>query len=341
MTAQEIRKAEAFFRLHKIKFSLIPTARRPHRGVRHPRHELQTAYFTLKFRKIKLTGLLDPSHRAERCSFLPLVRRGVVQLLVLRWLRGEDGGHRQQDGGSVGVTHLVDHDGGENHAEEGQDSQSEDDSDHDVDGEQDVVHDDGEAGLGVDGLLQHESAVADVLTLALLLFLLTAQTGVGNVVPVRVAEQTAAVKVFLKVVSHVLDVVCRLVQGQIPPELLLHYAFELRTYDGNRDRVSEHHQTSEDHAHQEHDQAAFALRVRSVGSQDGDHQGDGAHDIEDEQAGGPTRQISSSLNAGGELSQQGEADDDPTNDRKEDVEDGEDAFEAGVDLSHVCCSEIQ
>lgn len=42
----------------------------------------------------------------------------VVQLLVLGRSGGEDGGHRQQDGGSVRVSHLVDHDGGHGHAEQ-------------------------------------------------------------------------------------------------------------------------------------------------------------------------------------------------------------------------------
>lgn len=48
----------------------------------------------------------------------PLVLRRVVQLLVLGRRRGEDGGHRQQHRGSVGVTQLVDHDGGQNQAEQ-------------------------------------------------------------------------------------------------------------------------------------------------------------------------------------------------------------------------------
>lgn len=48
---------------------------------------------------------------------LPLVCGGIVQLLVLGGCCGEDSGHRQQNGGSVGVSHLVDHDGGQNDAE--------------------------------------------------------------------------------------------------------------------------------------------------------------------------------------------------------------------------------
>lgn len=40
-----------------------------------------------------------------------------------------------------------------------------------------------------------------------------------------------------------------------------------------------------------HDQGPFALLVGSVGSQDGDHHGDDAHNVEDEQAGDLTRQL--------------------------------------------------
>lgn len=124
-----------------------------------------------------------------------LVLRRVVQLLVFGRRCGEDGGDRQQDGGSVGVTQLVDHDGGQNHSQQlevetgskvkrvgwdsfsnrsscvvflapenirsnvnvrvikthRQNSQREDDTDHDVNHQQDVVHDDGEAGLRTGG----------------------------------------------------------------------------------------------------------------------------------------------------------------------------------------------
>ena len=41
-----------------------------------------------------------------------------MQLLVFGRRRGEDGGDGQQDGGSVGVTQLVDHEGGESHAQQ-------------------------------------------------------------------------------------------------------------------------------------------------------------------------------------------------------------------------------
>lgn len=41
-----------------------------------------------------------------------------MELLVFGWRRGEDGGDRQHDGRSVGVTQLVDHDGGQRHAEQ-------------------------------------------------------------------------------------------------------------------------------------------------------------------------------------------------------------------------------
>lgn len=49
------------------------------------------------------------------------------------------------------MTHLVDHDRRQNHAEQCQNSQSEDDSEYDVKSQQEVVHYYGEAGLGVDG----------------------------------------------------------------------------------------------------------------------------------------------------------------------------------------------
>lgn len=42
----------------------------------------------------------------------------VVQLLVFGRRHGEDGGDRHQDGGSVGVTQLVDHGGGQNQAQQ-------------------------------------------------------------------------------------------------------------------------------------------------------------------------------------------------------------------------------
>lgn len=44
-----------------------------------------------------------------------------MQLLVLGRSRGEDGRHRQDGGGSDRVPHLVDHDGGQGHAEDLQD----------------------------------------------------------------------------------------------------------------------------------------------------------------------------------------------------------------------------
>lgn len=56
--------------------------------------------------------------QVQRGGAALLVLRRVVQLLVLGRRRGEDGGHRQQHGGSVRVTHLVDHDGGQNQAEQ-------------------------------------------------------------------------------------------------------------------------------------------------------------------------------------------------------------------------------
>lgn len=76
-----------------------------------------------------------------------------MQLLVFGWRCAEDGGDGQQDGGSVGVTQLVDHDGGQAQAQQRQNSQSEGDANHYVNDQQDVVGDDGEAGLDVDGLL--------------------------------------------------------------------------------------------------------------------------------------------------------------------------------------------
>lgn len=50
-----------------------------------------------------------------------LVQGSVVQLLVLGRSRGEDGGHRQHGGGPGRVPHLVDHDGGQGHAQDLQD----------------------------------------------------------------------------------------------------------------------------------------------------------------------------------------------------------------------------
>lgn len=50
-----------------------------------------------------------------------LVHRSVVQLLVLGWSRGEDGRHGEDGGGSGRVPHLVDHDGGQGHAQDLQD----------------------------------------------------------------------------------------------------------------------------------------------------------------------------------------------------------------------------
>lgn len=40
-----------------------------------------------------------------------------------------------------------------------------------------------------------------------------------------------------------------------------------------------------------HDQRHFALLVGPVGSQDGDHHGDGAHHVQDDEAGGATLQL--------------------------------------------------
>lgn len=47
----------------------------------------------------------------DRLTGLGLVAWRIDQLLVLGWRRGEDGGHRHDDGGGVGPAHLVDHDG--------------------------------------------------------------------------------------------------------------------------------------------------------------------------------------------------------------------------------------
>lgn len=44
-----------------------------------------------------------------------------MQLLVFGRSRGEDGGHRQHGGRSGRVPHLVDHDGGQGHAQDLQD----------------------------------------------------------------------------------------------------------------------------------------------------------------------------------------------------------------------------
>lgn len=49
------------------------------------------------------------------------------------------------------------------------------------------------------------------------------------------------------------------------------------------------HESAELHTH--HNQGHFALPVGPVGSQDGDHHGDGAHHVEDDEAGGPTLQL--------------------------------------------------
>lgn len=55
----------------------------------------------------------------QKCGSAPLVGRGefVLQLVVLWWSWNEDGGNVEDDGGSVGMTQLVDHDGGQNHAQ--------------------------------------------------------------------------------------------------------------------------------------------------------------------------------------------------------------------------------
>lgn len=108
-------------------------------------------------------------------SAAPLV---VLQLLVF-WRRGVEDAGNHQDGGSAGVTHLVDHDGRQGHTQERQRSHGEDNADHDVDEHEEEVSDDGKACLAVDGLpLVGESVedvgVADVLTHALLLLLAAA-----------------------------------------------------------------------------------------------------------------------------------------------------------------------
>lgn len=69
----------------------------------------------------KQVKLLNPDTMLtweQRGGAAPLVLWRVLQLLVLGRSWGEDGGHRQQDGGSAGVTHLVDHDGGQSNAEQ-------------------------------------------------------------------------------------------------------------------------------------------------------------------------------------------------------------------------------
>lgn len=82
-----------------------------------------------------------------------------MQLLVLGRSAGEDGGNHHH-GGAGPVTHLVDHDGGQNHAQQRQHSETQDHTDHDVNNHQDVVHYDGEAGPGEDGaFLLHENFV--------------------------------------------------------------------------------------------------------------------------------------------------------------------------------------
>lgn len=50
-------------------------------------------------------------------QLLVLGRGRALQLLVLGQAGAEDGGDAEQDRGSVGVTQLVDHDGGQNHAQ--------------------------------------------------------------------------------------------------------------------------------------------------------------------------------------------------------------------------------
>lgn len=69
----------------------------------------------------KQVELLNPDTKLtweQRGGAAPLVLRRVLQLLVLGRSWGEDGGHSQQDGGSVGVTHLVDHDGGQSNTKQ-------------------------------------------------------------------------------------------------------------------------------------------------------------------------------------------------------------------------------
>lgn len=53
------------------------------------------------------------------------------------------------------MTELVDHDGGQDHAEHRQRSQEEDDPQDDVHNRENISHNDGEAGLAVDGLCLH------------------------------------------------------------------------------------------------------------------------------------------------------------------------------------------
>lgn len=43
--------------------------------------------------------------------------------------------------------------------------------------------------------------------------------------------------------------------------------------------------------HTHHDQGHFALLAGSIGSQDGDHHRNGAHNVQDEEAGVPTLQL--------------------------------------------------
>lgn len=302
-----------------IRFPLIsmePTVQTPHSNIRHFGHtvcinrlNLKNKTQTLCFLNIKLSA---------GGGVPPLVRRwGVVQLLVFGRRSGEDGGDRQQDGGSVRVTHLVNHDGGQNQAQQRQYSQSEDDADRDVSDHMDVADDDGEAGLDVDGplLLQHEQSVGHSLTLSLHLLHLVAQTGVGDVaLPVLVTEQTTAVQLCLNGVGHVLHILRSFVQRQHRAELFLQEALQLGAGDGGGDPSSEHQQTSNDHTHQEHDQGHFALLAGSIGSQDGDHHRNGAHNVQDEEAGVPTLQVS--IDVGEDLSQQRDRDDDCANKRE-------------------------
>lgn len=58
------------------------------------------------------------SRRRQRGGTAPLVGgRGVLQLLVLWKSGGEDGGNAEQDGGCVALAQLVDHDAGQDRAE--------------------------------------------------------------------------------------------------------------------------------------------------------------------------------------------------------------------------------
>ena len=122
---------------------------------------------------VELLRLSDNELTAEGSAALVVWR--ILQLLVFWRCRGEDAGDHQ-DSGFVGVSRMVDHDGRQDHAEQRQRSHGEDDANHDVSDYKDEVHDDGKAGLAVDGFVRlghpvKDANVADALTLALLLFL--------------------------------------------------------------------------------------------------------------------------------------------------------------------------